>query len=338
MNVHRIIRSVVAVVLGAGLALGAAAPALADTRDDLTAADGALGTALTAFTDAMNDQDITADQFVAAATAFVDTAKGSVDGFRSVAANDPDATVRGYAKDFADETQQIIDAVNGLATGVQDGDKIGISTAGAAFQAGLDAYLKTADAVNAYIADNPLASGDPLYALWLVLLIVSLAMLVGAILLAVLARHQDGALPAKTLRDGRVRQLTLRSLRRNLVIFTAIFVVGAAIPFVQYWIIAHNGGDQYVILWYPLAAGAILAVISAVQYVVVLARVRKEGSAPLAVVRERSAAGVALAATMPVAAVALSVQESRAAKAAAADGEQPSTATPATPQEERPAD
>lgn len=271
-----------AAALAVLIGLGAAAPAFADTRDDLIAADESLTDYVNSFLDVVNDSSTSVEDVADAAQTFISDAQDSEAQFTQVADKESDATVKGYAQDFASDTDDMITGAGEMSDAITAGDEDQYTDAVDDFNDAIDAYKSSADAYNQYIEDNPLASGDPLYALWLVLLIVAVALLIATILFAVLLRNHHGALPPKPSRNGVVRQTTLRGLRRNLVIYAAIFVVGAAIPFVQYWIQAHNsdGDGTYFIFWYPLLAG-VLVIVFAIQYVITALKVRSNGSAPL---------------------------------------------------------
>lgn len=60
-----------------------------------------------------------------------------------------------------------------------------------------------------------------------------------------------------------------------------MFVVGAAIPFVQVAFAQPDASGNYTyrVFWYPLAAGVILTIVGVVQYFVAASQVRKNGSA-----------------------------------------------------------
>jgi len=271
------VASAVAVLIG----LGSAAPAFAASQDDLSAADSQLGDAVDTLIDVVNASSSTADDIVSGVDAFVTDAQDVADQFQQAADSASDASIKGFSNDFAAETRSLITAAQDLSTSVKNQDQTAYGNAIDDFNAAADAYSATADEYNQYLEDNPVASGDTVYGIWFTLLIIAIVLLIASIVFAVVAKRHQGALPPKTGKDGKTKQTTLAGLRRNLIIWSAVFVVGAAIPFVQYWILVHNGGDSYYIFWYPLAAGAILFVVSVVQYLVATVRIRANGSAPL---------------------------------------------------------
>ena len=257
------------------------APALADTRDDLISTDEAFGVAFEDFLDVFNSPTADVDQVVDATNAFAAEAARAADAFRGHAAAAGDATLRGFSEQLAVASDDMSEAAASISAAILAQDEGGYSAGIDALNAASDDYAAIGDAFNTYLADNPIASGDPMYALWFVLLIVSILFLVGAIVLLVLGRRQHGALAARTDRKGNTSQTTLRGLRWTLLGLAAVFVVGAAIPFVQYWFIAHDGGGEYRVFWYPLAIGGVGTIVVAVQYLIAVRRVRRDGSAML---------------------------------------------------------
>jgi len=281
MRIRHLRRAVVASAVAVLIGLGGAAPAFASSQDDLSAADSQLGDAVDTLIQVVNDGSSSADDIVAGVDAFVPEAQDVADQFQQVADEASDASIKGFSSDFAAETRSLITAAQDLSTSVTNQDQTAYGQAIDEFNDASDAYSATADDYNQYLEDNPVASGDTVYGIWFALLVIAVVLLAAAIVFAIVAKRHQGALPPKTGKDGKPRQTTLAALRRNMIIWSAVFVVGAAIPFVQYWILVHNGGDSYYIFWYPLAAGAILLVVSVVQYIIATVKIHANGSAPL---------------------------------------------------------
>ncbi len=271
------ITAAVAILIG----LGGASPALADTRDDVVTADSSLEDAVNAYLKVVNDSTTSSDDVDAAGQTFIAAATTAQGEFSSVAATDSDATIKGYASDFATDAGKLIADVQAVSKALASQDETAFDQASTDFNSTIDAYQSTGDAYNQYLEDNPIASGDPMYAFWLVLLIVAAVVFVAVALLVIATRGRNGALPAKTQRNGAVRQTTLLGLRRGLLVYAGLFLVGAAVPFIQYWWMEHHGGDHYYIFWYALGAGGVLTVVFLIRYFLAMAKVRREGSAPL---------------------------------------------------------
>jgi len=139
------------------------------------------------------------------------------------------------------------------------------------------------DAYDQYLKDNPLESGDSTYATWYIVLIVSIVCLVIALAVFFACRGQNGVVNASQVdaKTGKTKETTLKKMRLEIVIASIVFVVGAAIPAVQYYIAVHSietGGEfEYYIFWYPLALGAIWFVIALPNYFIQLAKLKKSG-------------------------------------------------------------
>lgn len=183
-------------------------------------------------------------------------------------------------KNIANEMTQAVDgmssAAEGLRTSIKSQDQEAYYKYATEFQAAIDSYQTAIDKANQYMADNPLDSGDSQYALWFGLLGLSLLCLVGAIVMVVLTRKQDGSTSVNN------KTTSLKDLRRNVLIGAGIFVIGAAIPAVQYWYGTHNrnadGTFTYYIFYWPLIIGAGLFVIGLVQYLFTYLKLKKAGS------------------------------------------------------------
>jgi len=259
--------------------IGIQSPALADTREDMIATDEVFGMAFDDFVEVFNSSTATLDEVIEATDGFALAAGAAADEFRGHAAAAADPTMRDLAERFAVASEQMAEGATAVSAAILAEDQTAYDAGIETLAAGGDDYAALADAFNSYLADNPIASGDPMYALWFVLLIIAILFLIGTIVLLVLARKQHGVLAAKPDRKGNVRQTSLSGLRWTLFGLAAVFVVGAAIPFVQYWFIAHDGGGEYRVFWYPLAIGGVGTIIVAIQYAVAVRKVRRDGSA-----------------------------------------------------------
>ncbi|MFE6736097.1 hypothetical protein [Microbacterium sp. NPDC057650] len=266
---------IIAILAAMALALGAAAPASADEADDVLAADKALGTSLTTFSDALNDQSATAEDIQAAAETFQSEAEAAQKEFQALA--DGNSGVAEYAKDFAKDAGEMADAAGAIADGITNQDQAALTEADAKMSDALDDYDATADKLNEYLK----TAGDPTYMGWLIVLIVAVVFLILALLFALLTRKQQGLLPAKADKKGNIQQSSLKKLRWMVVLWAAVFVVGAAIPFFQIVFAQPDASGQYEIriFWYPLAIGVVLSIVGVIQYFIAAGKVRREGSA-----------------------------------------------------------
>ena len=266
----------VAVVAGLLLLVGAAAPAWADSADDLIAVDQTLGAAVDAFGAVYSDQSATLDDVTAAADAFTAAANTAQSDFSRIA-DGADTTVAGFATTFADHSGTMAAASDDISAAIaaQDGDAL---TQGENdLNAAMEAYSATVDEFNGYLK----TAGDPTYIGWLIVLIVAVVLLVLALIFALLTRKQEGLLQPKADKKGNVTQSSLRKMRWMVVLWAGLFVVGAAITFFQVAFAEPDANGEYSfrIFWYPLAAGAILTVVSVVQYFIAASKVRAQGSA-----------------------------------------------------------
>jgi hypothetical protein len=170
---------------------------------------------------------------------------------------------------------RMANAIDGMADAWAAGDSSAYVAASDDFDKAQSELASAGEAYDEYVANNPLDSGDTLYILWFGLLLLSVVCLVVALIINALTRKQHGT----TMRGN--KQVSLKDVRRNILVGAGIFVVGAAIPAAQYWWgMTHPNADgsfTYYIFWYPLAIGAILFVASAFQYVVVYAKIKKTG-------------------------------------------------------------
>jgi len=255
-----------------------ATPVFAGTTDDLKAANEKFTTATDEFY---------SDVLAAANNSDVKAMSKAVDEFKTIADSTKTEFARINKEAKSDGWRAISDkmtkAVNDMSLAAQElqtaiaaRDASTIDAAGEKFDAAAANYQDAIDEANTYIANNPMDSGDTQWMLWFGLLAVSVVCLVGAIAIAMLTRKQHG-----TTTDKNDKATSLKDVRRNIVIGAGIFVIGAAIPAVQYWWgMTHTSADgtfSYYILWYPLAIGAFLFIASAFQYITVYSKVKKAG-------------------------------------------------------------
>lgn len=267
--------ALVAVVTGLMLMLGAAAPAWADTADDLIAVDENLSVAVDAFGTVYSDQSTSLEEVAAAADAFTDAANAAQSEFSRIA--DGGDAAAGFATKFAGHSGDMASASDAISAAIaaQDGDAL---TQGENdLNAALEAYSATVDEFNGYLK----TAGDPTYLGWLIVLIVAVVLLVLALIFALLTRKQEGLLQPKTDKKGNTTQSSLKKMRWMVVLWAGLFVVGAAITFFQVAFAEPDANGEYTfrIFWYPLAAGAVLTVVSTVQYFIAASKVRTHGSA-----------------------------------------------------------
>lgn len=269
-------RSLIAAAVGLVLALGATAPAWADSNDDLVAVDSRLGDAVTVFSDVYQDSSASNEDVTAAAETFSKAAGTAQTDFQSVA-DKSDGQVAAFAAQFATEAGDMSKAAADIADAFKAQDSAALTAAETALGTAVNAYDKSVGEYNTYLK----TVGDPAYIGWLILLIVAVVLLVLALLFALLTRKQTGLTAAKADRKGNLRQSSLKRLRWMVVLWAAVFVVGAAIPFFQVAFAQPDASGNYTyrVFWYPLAAGAILTVVGVVQYFVAASQVRKNGSA-----------------------------------------------------------
>lgn len=269
--------TVVAAIAAVMMVVGAAAPALADTTDDLMKVDSTLSSAVNAFSAVYSDQSAALDSVVAAAKTFKTAAETAQSDFSSAAKGASDSTIAGFAKDLSGEAGDMASAADALATAFTNQDQSAAQKGESDMNAALDSYGKTVDKYNEYLK----TAGDPTYIVWLIILIVAVVFLVLALVLALVTRKQQGLLEPKADKKGNVSQSSLKKMRWAIVAWAALFVVGAAIPFFQVLNAQPDSSGQYRynIFWYPLAAGAILTVVSSIQYFIAASKVKKQGSA-----------------------------------------------------------
>lgn len=270
-------KSVFAVAVAMLIAFAAPAAAWADSNDDLLRTDETLGTAVEAFLTVYADDTTSSDDVIAAAEEFTAAAASAQADFQRIA-DSAQGQVADFAALFAVEAGDMSGAAGDITSAFTAQDSDALEEAEFDLNAAFVQYSATADSYNAYLQ----TLGDPSYVGWLIVLVVAVVFLVLALVFALVTRRQVGLLPATTDKKGNVRQSSLARLRWLVVLWAGLFVVGAAIPFFQVAFAQPdaNGEYTYRILWYPLAAGAVLSVVGVVQYFIAAAKVRREGSAP----------------------------------------------------------
>ncbi len=276
LTTRRGTNAITAVVVALLMVIGIPTAAWADSNDDLTAVDSTLSTAVDAFISVYSDQTTSNEEVLAAAQTFTSDAQTAQTDFQSIA-DATDGDVARFAGRFADESGKMADASTAIADAFTSQDSTALTQAETDLGAAFDAYDATADEYNTYLK----TAGDPSYIGWLIVLIVAVVLLILALLFALLTRKQTGLLPATENKKGKVQQASLKRLRWMVVLWAAVFVIGAAVPFFQV-VFAQpdaSGNYTYRVFWYPLAAGALLTIFSVVQYFRAAARVRREGSA-----------------------------------------------------------
>ena len=254
-------------------------PALASTIDDLGVAEQKLSTAVAEF---LSDvESASSNQDVEALNSAVSDFKVAVDGVKAEYARiSREAKSDGW-RAISDKMTKAVNDMSSAASEMQSAivaqDAAALSAAGDKFDTATGDYDKATDEANEYMVNNPLDSGDTQWALWFGLLAVSVLCLVAAIIVNFLTRKQHG-----TTTNKAGKNTSLKEVRRNILVGAGIFVVGAAIPAVQYWWgMTHRNDDgsfTYYTFWYPLAIGAILFIGSAFRYVSVYLKVKKSGS------------------------------------------------------------
>lgn len=262
--------TVVAVIAGLMMIIGAAAPAMADTNDDIIAVHDELAAAGDTF---FADQSTEFEGAIAAVEAFKTAAETAQGKYDSIAKSSSDTGAAAFAKEFAGETGEMASAADALIAAFKAQDQGAAQKSQNDLNAAFESYDKSADKYNEYLK----TAGSPDYIVWLIVLIIAIVFLVLALVFALLTRKQEGLLDPKVDKKGKVTQGSLKKLRWMVVLWAAVFVVGAAIPFVQ--ILFAKPGDTYRIFFYPLILGVILSIVGVIQYFVAASKVKKQGSA-----------------------------------------------------------
>lgn len=259
------------------LAVGAAAPASADTVDRMVQLDTQFGADVKSFIDSYSDQSAPPEALAIVAQKFELSARNTSDAYSRIADSADNGELAGMAKEFSAAAGDMATAAETLKTALPNQDQAAVTEAEGQMQTAFERYTANVDAFNAYAETIP----DPSYVGWLIALIVAVVLLVLALLLAVFSRKHIGLLAPKADRKGRVTQASLSKMRWMIVLWAAVFVVGAAIPFLQVVFAEPDASGHYTyrVFWYPLVIGALLTVASAVQYFVAAAKVRNQGSA-----------------------------------------------------------
>lgn len=275
-------RVVIASIAMVTLAFGAVVPAAADAIDDAITVDQQLRSAATTFADVYSDPSASEYDAAAAAADFQRAAVSAQFDFEQIAARTEYAALAAQVDELADITGDMGGAGSDIADALNAQDAEALAEAESDLSTAMDAYDAASASYNDLLAALPVSPlDDPTFTAWLTVLIIAIAFLLLAVAFAVLTRKQEGLLPPKTDRKGNVSQLSLARLRMMVVVWAGLFVVGAAIPFLQVAFAQPDadGVITYRVFWYPLAVGAVLTVIGVVQYFRGAAKVRSEGSA-----------------------------------------------------------
>lgn len=267
--------TVVAVIAGLMMTVGAAAPP--DTTDLLIQIDERLTSAVDEFGSVYSDQAAELGDIVSAAQTFKTAAETAKNDFSNAAKSTGDGTLAGFANDLAGTAGDMASAADTLATAFTAQDQAAAQQGENDLNAAFDAYGKTVDKYNEYLK----TAGDPSFTGWLIVLIIAIVLLVLALIFALVTRKQEGLLAPKTDKKGNVSQASLKKMRWMVVLWAAVFAVGAAIPFFQVITAQPDASGQYTytVFWYPLVIGAVLSVVSVIQYFIAASKVKKQGSA-----------------------------------------------------------
>ncbi len=270
-------RGAIAILAALLLVVSAPLPAWADSNDDVLAVYDTLAGEMDAFGRVYSDQSTSEEAVIAAAQKFQKAAAAAQTDYQRIADDTDNGDAAKYAGEFATESGDIAAASGHIADAFTGRDSTALGSAESDLNAALTAYQHTADDYAAFLK----TTGDPSYVAWLIVLIVAVVYFAVTLLFAALTRRQSGLLPATVDKKGRLQQSSLKRLRWMVVLWAAVFVAGAAIPFFQV-VFAQpdaSGNYTYRIAWYPLAGGAILSVVGVVRYLRAAATVRREGSA-----------------------------------------------------------
>ncbi len=168
-------------------------------------------------------------------------------------------------------------SVHDMSVALKGGDSTAYSTATSDFETATNSMQTAGEAYDAYLADHPLDSGDSQYTLWFGLLILSVVCLAGAIIMVAATRTQHGSV---TNKQG--KQVSLKDSRKLVLSGAVVFVIGAAIPAIQYWWGMHHpkadGTFEYYIFFWPLILGVIWFVLGLIQYLSTYVKVKKTGT------------------------------------------------------------
>lgn len=109
-----------------------------------------------------------------------------------------------------------------------------------------------------------------------VILAISIACLGGAIIMVIATSNHHGV---TTNKQG--QEVSLKTVRRSVLIGAGVFVLGAAIPVVQYWWAESNTmpGESYTIwiFYWPLIAGVFMFIGFMIQYLTTYLKLKKSG-------------------------------------------------------------
>jgi hypothetical protein len=261
------------VVFSFGLLAQPALPAAASPSEDVTVIiENLIDKETEIFAKTSEDPEVVANQF----TTYADTIRNTI---TKLAAIETSSGHKAKINDIVIVLNKLASSSDAMAQATLNQDDSAYWKAFNDFDATIDELNITSEAYVQYLKDNPLESGDGTYAMWFVILIISVACLVVAIIIVAAGRNQRGIVPGSE--DGKKKPVNLSDVRRNILIAAVIFVVGAAIPAVQYYLAVQNAaaGEEftYYIFWYPLAFGASWFVLSIFQYLFNYSKLKKSG-------------------------------------------------------------
>ena len=253
----------------------AAAPVFASTSDDLSAADRGLANVMETLVSDMSRAENVSD-LDQPITNFRTSAKYVKDEFARITREAKSDGWRQIAGKMAQAVDDMLSATADLQSAITAQDQTAYVAASNKFNTAVNDYEQAAKDANEYAINHPLDGGNTGWALWVVMLAVSVVCLVGALVANFLTRNQHGVIKEK---DGKT--FSLKQVRRNILIGAAVFVLGAAIPTAQYYYGMYHadayGRFTYTIFWYPLVIGVVLFVLSAVQYVMSFFKLKQAG-------------------------------------------------------------
>ncbi|MDR2347706.1 MAG: hypothetical protein LBD90_03610 [Bifidobacteriaceae bacterium] len=183
----------------------------------------------------------TSESVLAELTGTEKTIRGNAAELASLAAKTSNAAHSALITELSAQMVLVADSMGAMAAAITAGDDPALAAAGAEFEAaGAEMDVKTREYFQ-FLADHPFESGDKMWFVWTGLLALAVLMFLVAVILALVSGKRAREFPP------------LRQSRRNLLLSSLLFAVGAAIPAVQYWRI--EPGEDYHIFYYPLACG-----------------------------------------------------------------------------------